>query len=298
MPPRPRLQALAIALALLTLYLVWGSTYLAIKIGLEGFPPFLMGAIRMAAAGGLLYLALRWRGVPPPTRAQWRSLALLGLWMVLLANGLVNVAEQQVASGLAAIAVASMPLWAGLFAAMRGRHPSRLEWTGLAVGFAGVAWLNAGSELSASPLGLVCLLVAPIAWAWGSMVTMGRDLPDPFMTAAGQMLAGAAMMLVVGLALGERIEAMPGPRAWGAVAYLALFGSILAFSAYAWLLRAVRPAVATSYAYVNPPVAVLLGVGLGGETLGADSLAAMAVILAGVGLITLSRARLSRAAPR
>lgn len=283
--------ALAVGLALASVYLVWGSTYLAIRVGLEGYPPFLMGALRFIVAGLAFYGFLRWRGHAAPTRAQWKNAAVLGLFMMLLGNGLVNLAEQTVTSGLAAIAVASMPLWAGLFSALKGRHPTRMEWLGLMLGFAGVVWLNAGSDISANLSGMLALLLAPIAWAWGSVWSRDRDLPAPFMSTAAQMLCGGIAMLIVGLSLGERIHEIPPLRATLAVGYLAAFGSIIAFSAYVWLLHHVRPALATSYAYVNPPIAVLLGALLLDEKVDASILSAMAVILAGVVIITRAKAR-------
>ena len=297
-PPTPhehRLRrppaAWAVALALASVYLVWGSTYLAIRVGLEGYPPFLMGSLRFRAASAVLYGVLRWRGQAPPTRAQWKNAAVMGLFMMLLGNGLVNVAEQSVSSGLAAVAVASMPLWAGLFGTLRGQRPGRGEWLGLVVGFAGVAWLTLHGEMRASATGLAALVLAPVAWAWGSVWSRGRDLPAPFMSTAAQMLCGGLAMAVVALLLGERITAPPPLSATLAVGYLAAFGSIVGFGAYVWLLQHVRPALATSYAYVNPPIAVLLGALLLGERVGSHALGAMAVILAGVLVITFSRGR-------
>lgn len=287
--PAPRPWAIALALGVL--YVVWGSTYLAIRIALEGYPPFLLGAIRMLLAGALMYAVLRWRGVPAPTRPQWRRLWWLSIFMVLLSNGLVNVAEREVSSGMAAVAVASMPLWAALFALARGERPGRVEWIGLAVGFAGVLWLNAGGTLAATPTGMIMLLVAPIAWAWGSIWSRGRDLPTPFMSAAGQMLTGGIWMLAAALVTGERMTAWPSLQASLALFYLVGFGSIVGFTAYIWLLHHVRPVLATSYAYVNPPIAVLFGVLLAGEVISANEIAATAVILAGVVVITLARSR-------
>jgi len=284
-------EGLAIALALISVYLVWGSTYLAIRIGLEGFPPFLMGFVRVSIAGALMYSVLRRRGEPAPTRAQWKTLAVLSIWMVLLSNGMVTYSENYVSSGLAAIAVASMPLWAALFGALRGRHPSRGEWTGLAIGFVGILWLNAGSALSATPQGMIALIVAPIAWAWGSVWSRDQKLPAPFMSAAGQMLCGSVWMLATGLLSGERMHSIPSTSAVLAVAYLIIFGSIIGFTAYIWLLHHVRPALATSYAYINPPIAVLLGALLMHETFGIHDIGAMAVILVGVAIITLAKAR-------
>ena len=282
---------LQVGLALLSVFVLWGSTYLAIRVGLRGFPPFLMGSVRMFCAGLLMFVVLRWRGEPAPTRAQWKTLSVLSIWMVLLSNGLVNYSETQVSSGLAAIAVASMPLWAGLFGALRGRHPSRGEWAGLAIGFVGVLWLNAESTLVGTPRGMIALLVAPIAWAWGSVWSRDKDLPMPFMSASAQMLCGSLWMLATGLVFGERMHALPSREAVLAVAYLVVFGSIIGFTAYIWLLHHVRPALATSYAYINPPIAVLLGSLLLHERFSTHDLAAMAVILAGVVIITLAKAR-------
>jgi drug/metabolite transporter (DMT)-like permease len=284
---------LAVGLALASVYLVWGSTYLAIRVGLEGYPPFLMGSLRFIAAALAFYAFLRWRGHAPPTRAQWKNAAVMGLFMMLLGNGLVNVAEQTVSSGLAAVAVASMPLWAGLFGVMRGQHPSRGEWAGLVIGFLGVVWLNFDGEMRASTVGMVALLLAPIAWAWGSVWSRGRDLPAPFMSTAAQMLCGGVAMGGLGLLIGERITEVPPLKATLAVGYLAAFGSIIGFSAYVWLLHHVRPALATSYAYVNPPIAVLLGALLLHERVGWDAVGAMAVILAGVVIITRAKARVA-----
>lgn len=290
-PAAAKPAAWAVALALASVYLVWGSTYLAIRVGLEGYPPFLMGSLRFIAAALAFYAFLRWRGHAPPTRAQWRNAAVMGLFMMLLGNGLVNVAEQTVSSGLAAVAVASMPLWAGVFGMLRGQHPSRGEWLGLVVGFAGVVWLNLDGEMQASLVGMVALVLAPMAWAWGSVWSRGRDLPAPFMSTAAQMLCGGVAMGVLGLLIGERITTVPPLSATLAVGYLAAFGSIVGFSAYVWLLHHVRPALATSYAYVNPPIALLLGALLLGERVGADAVGAMAVILAGVLIISRSKAR-------
>lgn len=287
-------SAAAIAIALASVYILWGSTYLAIRFALESYPPFLLGAIRMALAGSIMYAVLRARGEARPTGKQWRTLWVLSIWMVLLSNGLVNLAETEVGSGLAAIAVASMPLFAGVFAMLRGRHPSKIEWVGLVVGFLGVLWLNAGSALSSSTLGLVCLIIAPIAWAWGSIWSRDQDLPGPFMSAAGQMLTGSVWMLLAALVTGERFDGMPSGGATAAMLYLVVAGSIFGFTAYIWLLHHVRPALATSYAYVNPPIAVLFGALLAGERFTAHDLGAMAVILAGVVIITLAKARAAK----
>ena len=280
-----------VALALAAVYLIWGSTYLGIRFALEGgFPPFLLGGIRFTIAGALMFAFLRLRGMAVPTGAQWRNAAVLGMLLMLLGNGMVNLAEKTVSSGMAAVAVASAPLWMGIFATLRGERPSRMEWVGLGIGFLGVVWLNADSSLSASKVGMVALIVATLAWSFGSVWSRGRDLAPPFMNAAAQMLCGGIAMIATGLLLGERMHALPTPHALGAFAYLIVFGSWFGFTAYVWLLHHVRPALAGSYAYVNPAIAVALGAWLAHERFGAHELMAMGVILLGVVAITLAKA--------
>ncbi len=288
-PPPHTPRPLVIGLALAAVYLIWGSTYLGIRFALEGgFPPFLLGGFRFLIAGGLMFAFLRLRGVAPPTRAQWRNLAVMGLLLLALGNGMVNFAEQTVSSGLAAVAVASAPIWMGVFSMMRGDKPTRAEWVGIAVGFVGVVWLNAGGAMSGSMQGLIALLIASMAWSFGSIWSRGRDLPSPFMTAAGQMLCGGVFMMVIALVTGERMD-MPTAKGLAAFAYLIVFGSIIGFTAYIWLLHHVRPALAGSYAYVNPAIAVMLGAWLAGERASTAELGAMLVILAGVVVITLAK---------
>jgi drug/metabolite transporter (DMT)-like permease len=281
-----------IALALLAVYLIWGSTYLGIRFALEGgYPPLLMAGGRFIIAGALMYAVLRMRGVPAPTKRQWRDLTILGLLLLGGGNGMVTLAQQTVSSGLAAVAVASAPLWMAVFAAARREYPNKLEWLGLAIGFVGVMWLNAGSSLTATPQGLVLLLIAAIAWSFGSVWSRGRDLPSPFMGAAAQMLCGGVLMLIAGFAFGERMHELPTAKGTFAVAYLVGFGSIVAFSAYIWLLHHVRTSLAGSYAYVNPVIAVMLGAWLAAERFTVSDIGAMAVILFGVVAITLGKAK-------
>ena len=290
--PVPAAPAARVALALAAVYVIWGSTYLAIRFALEGgFPPFLLGGVRFLIAGGLMFVFLRWRGVPAPTRVQWRNLAVMGVLLLLMGNGLVNFGEQTVSSGMTAVIVSSSALWMGVFSALRGHRPNAMEWAGLCIGFLGVLWLSAGGSLAATPAGLVALLLASVAWSFGSIWSKGRDLPSPFMTSAGQMLCGGVAMCVVGGALGERFHGLPSAHAIGAFWYLVVMGSLVGFSAYIWLLHHVRPALATSYAYVNPAIAVLLGALLAQERFGARESVAMGVILLGVVLISFARTR-------
>ena len=293
-PAEPRWP---VPLALVSLYLVWGSTYLAIRFALESWPPFLMASVRFALAGVLMYGVLRLRGVPTPSPRQWRNAAIVGTLLLLGGNGLVCYAEQSVGSGIAAVAVASMPLFATLFNGLYGEWPQRRELLGLAIGFAGVVVLNLGSTLSGSHLGAIALVCAAALWAFGSAWSRRQDMPNGAMNTAAQMLCASVALAVTAGMTGEHLPAHPGLHATLAIGYLALFGSIIGFSAYVYLLRSVRPALSTSYAYVNPPVAVLFGVVLGGEHVGPVDLAGMAVILLGVAIVIFSRNRAQPPAP-
>jgi drug/metabolite transporter (DMT)-like permease len=280
-----------VPLALLGLYVVWGSTYLGIRIALESWPPFVLAAVRFLFAGVLMYGWLRLRGAAAPTPRQWANAAIAGIFLLVGGNALVCFAEQSVSSGIAAVAVASMPLFAAVFGGLYGEWPQRREAIGLGVGFAGVIVLNLGSSLSGSRVGALALLVAAASWAFGSVWSKRRDMPKGSMNTAAQMLCAGIALVPVSFATGEQLPAHPTLRASLALLYLAIFGSIVAFSAYLYLLKTVRPALATSYAYVNPPVAVLFGVMLLGEHVGALDLAGMAVILVGVAIVILSKSR-------
>lgn len=277
-------------LALITVYIVWGSTYLGIRFALEGgFPPFWLGGIRFLLAGSLMYLVLRIRGYAPPSRQQWLNCALMGFLMLAMGNGMVNTAQQYVSSGVTAVAVASSALWIALFATLRGEYSSRTEWLGLAIGFAGIILLNLGGELSASRTGLIALMIAPVSWAFASIWSRGRNLPSPLMAAAAQMLCASVFMLAIGFFKDERFISMPTGSGWLALAYLLIFGSIFAYSSYVWLLQNARPALVGSYAYVNPVIAVILGMLLANERPSSKDFIAIIVILSGVLLITLSK---------
>ena len=251
-----------------------------------------MNGIRFSVAGGFLYAVLRLRGVPAPTRVQWWNALRTGLLLLGGGVGLVTIAEDLgVGSGIAATAVAIIPWWAALFAGAFGEWPARREWTGLLIGFVGVAVLAQEGDLQASPLGLGLLVLSPMAWAFGSVWGKRLDLPPPLMTAAAQLLAGGGALLLLGPLRGERLESAPGLSAWLALAYLIVLGSIVAFAAYIYLLNTVSPVLATSYAYANPVVAVLLGVTIGGETITGAAWVALPLILAGVCLVLTARQR-------
>ncbi len=283
--PRTGASRARVAIALALVYLVWGSTYLAMRIALAGFPPLLMAGLRFLAAGAALFIGLRLRGIARPTPSQWARSAIVGVLLLTLGNGGVAIAEQWVASGLAAIMIASVPLWAALFNGFFDRWPTRGEALGLAVGTAGVFLLNLGGDLRGQPLGAAVLIGAAASWALGSIWSRRLDLPQGMMASAAQMLAGGAALLLLSVIHGDR----PTEGAIGApllaIVYLAVFGSIAAYSAYGYLLRNVSPTLATSYAFVNPAVAVLLGVGFAHERIRWTTVLAMAVILAGVALV-------------
>lgn len=288
-PAPGRRNWLSLGLALLAVYIVWGSTYLAIRYALTGFPPFLGAGIRFVVAGSILYTFSRLRGAPNPTRRQWGGAGIVGCLLLVGGNGGVVFAEQSVASGVAAMIVASTPLWAVLFARIWGRWPNWKEWVGLLVGFVGIIFLNVGGGLSATPQGAIIIVLAASCWALGSVWSQHLPLPVGAMSSAAEMLIGGGVMFILGLVLNQRFTSAPPPDAIWALGYLIVFGSLVAFSAYGYLLKRVRPAVATSYAYVNPLVALLLGAVIAGEQITSVEIFALFFILTGVVLVALGR---------
>lgn len=279
-------RPLLIASALLALYLIWGSTYLAMKFVIESFPPVLMAAVRFILAGGLLFGWLRLRGAPNPTPPQWLGAGIVGIMLLVGGNALVAIAEQSVSSGLAALMIASVPLWMSLFSMLLLQHkPARREWIGMWVGAAGVALLSTGAQMQASISGTVLLLLAALSWSIGSIWGKRLPMPSGLMATAAQMLIGGLAALVVSLLLGEHFPAQLQAKAVWSLAYLVVFGSLLAFSAYWYLLNTVRPALATSYAFVNPVVAMLLGAWLAQEKITPQDWLALAIIVTGVVLV-------------
>ncbi|MFO1235084.1 MAG: drug/metabolite exporter YedA [Rivihabitans pingtungensis] len=281
--PAARWRLLA---AFAALYVIWGSTYLAIRIGVASWPPLMMAAVRFLLAGGLLYAWQRGRGSAPAAAMaargrDWRLVAGWRQWRV-------TVAEQRGGSGVAALAAATVPLFTLACAQMFNSAPRRAS--GLArSGLAGMLLLNLGANLQAGPLGAALLLLASASWAFGSVWGKRLDLPAGPMAAATEMLVGGVVLALARALAGERPQAGPTLEGWLALAYLVVFGSLVAFSAYLYLLKTVRPALATSYAYVNPVVAVGLGVAFAGERIGSAEWLAMAVIVLAVVWISLPR---------
>ncbi|ELJ7523388.1 EamA family transporter [Salmonella enterica] len=253
-------QLLPLFGALFALYIIWGSTYFVIRIGVESWPPLMMAGVRFLSAGMLLMAFLLLRGEKLPPLRQTINAALIGLLLLAVGNGLVTVAEHQnVPSGIAAVVVATVPLFTLCFSYFFGIKTRKLEWVGIAIGLAGIILLNSGGNLSGNP--------------WGAI----------------EMLAAGVVLLCAAFLSGEKLATLPGLSGFMAVGYLALFGSIIAINAYMYLIRNVSPALATSYAYVNPVVAVLLGTGLGGERLSPVEWAALGVIVFAVVLVTLGK---------
>ncbi|MBE5650568.1 drug/metabolite exporter YedA, partial [Salmonella enterica subsp. enterica serovar Dublin] len=261
-------QLLPLFGALFALYIIWGSTYFVIRIGVESWPPLMMAGVRFLSAGMLLMAFLLLRGEKLPPLRQTINAALIGLLLLAVGNGLVTVAEHQnVPSGIAAVVVATVPLFTLCFSYFFGIKTRKLEWVGIAIGLAGIILLNSGGNLSGNPWSAILILIGSMSWAFGSVYGSRIALPVGMMAGAIEMLAAGVVLLCAAFLSGEKLATLPGLSGFMAVGYLALFGSIIAINAYMYLIRNVSPALATSYAYVNPVVAVLLGTGLGGERL-------------------------------
>ncbi len=275
----------AVGLALASVYILWGSTYLAIRISLESLPPFFMAGFRFFVTGTLLYLFLRLRGAKAPTVDEFKGAGIVGLLLLLVGNGGVVYAEQWVSSSIAALGVATVPLWTVVFGRIWKKAPTPLEWSAVLLGLAGVILLNLEGDLKAHPLGALALVVAALSWALGSAWSTSLRLPSGLMAAAVEMMFGGYALLVLSLASGEAVTGVPTVRSIAALAYLMVFGALIGFSAYTYLVNNVRAALATSYAYVNPVIAVGLGVGLAGERLSGAGFFAMPVIVMAVIII-------------
>lgn len=276
--------------ALFALYFIWGSTYFVIRVGVESWPPLMMAGLRFFVAGCILFTFLLLRGHKVPTLKQWMAAGAVGILLLSVGNGLVTVAEHmQVPSGIAAVMVATVPLFTLCFSRLWGMPNSRLEWTGVAIGLFGIVLLNTGSNLEGNPWGAALILLASLSWAFGSVWSSRLPLPTGLMAGAAEMIIAGVVLLVASRVTGEHMTATPSLSGFLALGYLVVFGSMIAISAYMFLLKTVRPAVATSYAYVNPIVAVLLGIGFAGESLSPVKWVALGVILCAVLLVTLGK---------
>jgi drug/metabolite transporter (DMT)-like permease len=265
---------------------IWSSTYLAMRICVVELPPMMMAGIRFALAGTtLLLLALR-AGAKLPPRRDWLRMWPIGALLFVGGNGFIAIAEQSVSSGGAAVVAATMPLWVGVLGRFFGTRATAREWVSLVIGFVGVLVLMGGPSLAGERIHVVLLVFGPIAWALGSLLSRRTNdvggKHGTLMRPAMQMLMGSASLLLVALVRGEHWPAHASTQAYLGVAYLFVFGSVIGFTAYGWLLAHARPVVATSYAYVNPILAVLLGSAVKGEALGWTTVVANVLIVTAI----------------
>lgn len=287
----------AVVAALAAVWIIWGSTYLAIKIGLETMPPFFMQGSRFVAASAIMLITLRLRGVPWPTARQTRNACLVGALLLVGGLGMVTLAEDRgVETGLVATIIAIQPMLMSLWGGFWKSWPRRIEWAGMIVGLVGVAILMSDDGLSGSWNGIVLVFAACLSWSFGSALSRRIDMPDGFMATGIEMAAAAVLYMTISVLSTENVE-VPSARSVAALAYLVIFGSIVAFTAFTYLIGNVSGSLAMSYAYVNPAIAVLLGVLFSNESLSANMAVALPVILLGVAIVTnASRATAARSA--
>jgi drug/metabolite transporter (DMT)-like permease len=272
--------------ALATVYVIWGSTYLAIKIGLETMPPFFMQGTRFVIASVAVLGFLRWRGVPWPSPVQIRNASIVGLLLLIGGLGLVTLAEKRgVDTGLVATIIAVQPMLMSLWGGIWKTWPRRVEWLGMVVGLVGVVVLMSDKGLSGSWSGVSLVFIACVNWSFGSALSRRIAMPDGPMTTGIEMAAAAIGYMILSFARSEDIG-VPSLKSALGVAYLIVFGSIVAFSAFTYLIGNVRGPLAMSYAYVNPAIAVLLGVLFSNESLSANMAVALPIILVGVAIVT------------
>jgi drug/metabolite transporter (DMT)-like permease len=288
-----------IVAAFASIYIIWGSTYLAIRYAIQTIPPFIMGGARFLASGVLLYIWARYRGAPSPTRLHWRNAIIAGGFLLLGQHGAVNWAEQFVPSGLTALLVSILPFWLVIIEWVRlpRKRPSGAVLVGLVLGFIGIIVLvgpgNVGGPSNVRLLGALVLILGSLSWAIGSFWSRDATLPNSApLTTGMEMLGGGALLLTVGVLSGELshfdVHRVSHASTLGLL-YLIIFGSLLAFTSYIWLLDKVSPAHLGTYAYVNPIVAVLLGWAIAGETLSIRTAVAAAIVICAVALITTAR---------
>ena len=278
-------QTLLIVLALFCTYFIWGSTYLALKFGIESFPPFLLVGVRFTVAGVILYLVMRYLGSPNPTKQQWLGASAVGILLPAFGNGTVTYVQQTVSSSVAALAIATAPIWMAIFSSIWGHKINAREWLGIAVGLVGIALLNLGGSLHGDFFSAFLLIFAAASWSLGSVLGKHIAMPSGLMAAASQMLVGGVVMLAASALRGETWPAQISAKSWGALVFLVVLGSLVAYSAYMFLLKTVRPLVASSNTFVNPIVAFAVGIWFASETVTSTEYAALAVILMGVFLV-------------
>ena len=282
--PKPR-QTLLIAAALFCTYFIWGSTYLAIRFGIESFPPFMMAGVRFTIAGAIMYVVMRHMGSPNPDRRQWLGAGVVGLLLPALGNGTVCYVQQTVSSSVAALSIATAPIWMAVFSSIWGHKIIAKEWLGIAIGLVGIVLLNLGGSFSGDFMSAFLLIFAAASWSFGSVWGKRLAMPKGLMASAAQMLVGGVALLISSALFGETWPQTVSMKSWGALLFLIVLGSIVAYSAYQYLLHTVRPLVASSNTFVNPMVAFAVGIWFAGEHVTSMELIALAVILLGVFLV-------------
>jgi len=291
---------ISIIVAFLAIYIIWGSTYTGIKYAIQSIPPLLMSGIRYFIAGLILYLFALAKGAPKPTMQHWKNTTIIGALLLLVGNGAVASAEMLIPSGIAALIVCSVPIWFALFAWLffkRGK-PGAKTIIGIVIGFAGIlvlvgpgAILNTG--IGINPIGVAIITFGTIGWSIGSLYASKASLPSNHITTTGmQMLTGGALLIIAGIANGETAQFHPllvSKHSIMALIYLIIFGSMIAFSAYGWLMRVVAPSLVSTYAYVNPVIAVFLGWFFFNEPIDKFTIIGSLIIIVALILITTSK---------
>ena len=278
-------QPLLIVAALFCTYFIWGSTYLAIKFGIESFPPFMMAGLRFTVAGVVLFGVMRMLGSPNPSRKQWLAATVVGVLLPAVGNGTVTYVQQTISSSVAALSIATAPIWMAIFSSFWGHHISRQEWLGIGVGFTGIVLLNLGGSLHGDYANAALLIFAAASWSFGSVWSKHLDLPNGLMAPASQMLMGGIALMIASVLSHEHYPSVISAKSWGAMAFLVVLGSLVAYSAYQYLLKNVRTLVASSNTFINPIVAFAVGIWFANETVRMTEYAALAVILVGVFLV-------------
>lgn len=269
---------------LLAVYVIWGTTYFAIKVGVAEVAPFFLVGTRFVVAGGALMIAQILRAQRMPTRNQWRNAALLGFLLLVVGNGGVSVAERWVSSGATVALISVMPLATALWSGALGQWPRRWEWLAIGLGAIGAAVMLMGRDLHGSLSGTALILLATTCWSLGTVLSRRLDLPHGPTGFGAEMLSAGIIALILSAALGEHWAVPTEPKVWWAWGYLVVFGSLIAFSAYRYVVERVSPTLAATYAYVNPPVALFVGWWLGNESFSANVLVGLPIVLGAVAL--------------
>ena len=278
-------QTILVIAALFCTYFIWGSTYLAIRFGIESFPPFLMAGLRFTIAGVILYGFMLYLGKPNPTRKQWLSAAVIGILLPAFGNGTVCYVQQTISSSVAALSIATAPIWMAIFSSIWGHKITSQEWLGIAIGLIGVVLLNVGGSLHGELASALLLIFAAACWSVGSVWSKHMDLPSGLMASAAQMLVGGIALLGMSAFQSESWPQQISPKSWGAMLFLVVLSSIITYSAYQYLLKTVRPLVASSNTFVNPVVAFIVGIWFANEHVSVNEYIALAIILVGVFLV-------------